>query len=169
VLGINQDWRLPNTSTGESVSENTAQKPLEELSRGVRVERAIREISSWLRLLTTDYKFIVKLVRDSGLLELAELYENMKNCVEEYTYVYNKAKKKYYYYYLKCKDRKPASIYIGKSPEGYNQLRRAAFLAFQLKARVDAVVAALRELEEALVELRENTAILENALTKIKK
>lgn len=147
------------------MSQNTAQKPLEES----RVERAIEGLYTRLKLLTADYSFIVKLIRDSGLLQLAELYENLKNCSEEYTFVYNKQGKKYYYYYLKCKSGGKKSIYIGKSPEGYNQLRKAASLAFQLKTRLDAVAATMRELESQLEELRANTALVESALTKIKK
>jgi hypothetical protein len=165
VLGINQDWRVPNTDRWRDVTQNTAQKPLEEGG----VEETIGELYSRLKLLVADYSFITKLIRESGLLELADLYENLKNCVEEYTYVYNKAGKKYYYYYLKCKSGGKKSIYIGKSPEGYNQFRKAAFLAFQLKAKIEAVLAAMRELESQLEELRANTALVESALTKIKK
>jgi hypothetical protein len=136
-------------------------------SRGV--ERAVKELRSRLELLKADYGLIVKLARDSGLLDLAELYEDLKSCSEEYTWVLNKAGKRYYYYYLKCRGKNPRSIYVGKTPEGFNQLRRAAQLAFQLKARLEAVAVAMRELEEVLRQLEENKAIVEQAVNKMKR
>jgi len=150
-----------------------AQSPIHELiqesSRERRAERVLEELYSRLKLLRADYQFTVRLLRESGLLELAELYENLKNCSEEYTYVYNKIGKKYYYYYLKCKEGPRRSIYIGKTPEGYNQFKKAAALAHELKTKLEAAGAALRELEDAIRQLAENTAILETALTRVKK
>jgi len=150
-----------------------AQSPIHELiqesSRERRAERVLEELYSRLKLLRADYQFTVRLLRESGLLELAELYENLKNCSEEYTYVYNKAHKKYYYYYLKCKEGPRRSIYIGKTPEGYNQFKKAAALASELKAKLEAVGAALRELEDALRQLHTSAAILEAALARVKK
>jgi hypothetical protein len=173
VLGIKKHGLVPNTQRWKPMTQNTEQNPvqelLEETTRDRRVERAIEELYSRLKLLRADYSFIVKLIRESGLLQLAELYENLKNCTEEYTWVLNKAGKRYYYYYLKCKGREQSSIYIGKTPEGYNQLRKAAFLAYQLKTRAEALVAAIRELEEAIREIQENTTIVENAANKLKK
>jgi hypothetical protein len=151
------------------VTQNPIQKLVEESSRSRVVEKTIEELEARLKLLRADYSFIVKLVRDTGLLELAELYENLKNCSEEYTWVLNKQGKRYYYYYLKCKSGDKRSIYIGKTPEGYNQFRKAAQLAFQLKSKIEAVAAAMRELEETIVEVKTNTTIVENTLTKIKK
>jgi DNA mismatch repair ATPase MutS len=151
------------------VTENTLQKLVEESTRERRVEKTLEELYSRLKLLRTDYSFITKLIRESGLLELADLYENLKNCTEEYTWVLNKQGKRYYYYYLKCKTGDKRSIYIGKTPEGYNQFRKAAQLAFQLKTRIEAVIAALRELEEQLEELRANAALVELALSRVKK
>jgi hypothetical protein len=155
------------------VTQNTPQNPLEELiresTRDRRLERVVSELYTRLKLLAADYNFTTKLLRESGLLELAELYDNLKNCTEEYTWVLNKAGKRYYYYYLKCKGKETKSIYIGKSPEGYNQLRKAAQLAFQLKTRLEAVAAAMRELEEAVRELEANTAVVESALSRLKK
>jgi DNA mismatch repair ATPase MutS len=173
VLGIKKHRLAPNTQRWRAVSQTTPPSPLEELiqetTRERRLERAVEELSSRLKLLRADYNFIIKLMRDSGLLELADLYEQLKNCTEEYTWVLNKQGKRYYYYYLKCKTGDRRSIYIGKTPEGYNQLRKAAQLAFQLKTRLEAVVAAMRELELQLEELKANTATVESALSKIKK
>jgi hypothetical protein len=45
------------------------------------VEESVEEIKS----LTTRFK------------PIAELYEQLKGCTEEYTYVYNKQRKQYYY------------------------------------------------------------------------
>jgi hypothetical protein len=151
------------------VTQNPVQELIEETSRDRRVEKAVEELEARLKLLRADYSFIVKLVRDTGLLELAELYENLKNCTEEYTWVLNKAGKRYYYYYLKCKGKETKSIYVGKTPEGYNQFRKAAQLAFQLKTRIEAVIAAINQLEDAIRQIAENTATIESALTKIKK
>jgi hypothetical protein len=153
----------------QNPEQNPLQKLVEESSRSRVVERAIEELYSRLKLLRADYSFIVKLVRDSGLLELAELYENLKNCSEELTWVLNKAGKKYYYYYLKCKEGPRRSIYIGKTPEGYNQFRKAAALAHELKAKLEAVETALRELEETLRQLEESRALVELALSRVKK
>jgi hypothetical protein len=155
------------------VAQNPEQNPIQELveesTRDKRVEKTIEELEARLRLLKADYMFIVKLIRESGLLQLAELYENLKNCVEEYTWVLNKQGKRYYYYYLKCKGKETKSIYIGKTPEGYNQFRKAAQLAHELKTAAQAVLAAIRQLEDAIVELKTNTTLVENAANKIKK
>ena len=151
------------------MAENPVQKLVEETSRDRRLERVLEELYSRLKLLRADYSFTVKLLRESGLLELAELYDNLKNCSEEYTYVYNKLRKRYYYYYLKCKEGPRRSIYVGKAPEGYNQLRKAAALAHELRAKLEAVEAALRELEEALRQLEENSALVELALSRLGK
>jgi hypothetical protein len=129
----------------------------------------IERLHGGLEQLRASYDFMVELVRESGLLDLAELYEDLKNCTEELTWVLNKAGKRYYYYYLKCKGRRPRSIYVGKSPEGYNQLRRAAALAHELKARVEALQVAIRELERAVEELRANAAMVESALSRLKR
>jgi prefoldin subunit 5 len=173
VLGIKKHGLVPNTTRWRTVSQNPEQNPIQELiqesTRERRLEKTIEELEARLKLLRADYSFIVKLIRESGLLELAELYENLKNCSEEYTWVLNKQGKRYYYYYLKCKTGDKRSIYIGKTPEGYNQFRKAAQLAFQLKSKIEAVAAAMRELEETIVEIRENTATVENTVTKIKK
>ena len=133
------------------------------------VEGALREISSSVVELREVYSRVVELMRKSGLLQLAELYENMKNCVEEHTYVYNKVGKKYYYYYLKCKGKTQRSIYIGKSPEGYNRVKAAARLAYELKSRIEALSIALRELSNTVRELELNKAIIGEAVERIKK
>jgi hypothetical protein len=151
------------------VAQNPVHELIQESSRSRVVEKTIEELEARLKLLKADYSFIVKLIRESGLLELADLYENLKNCSEEYTWVLNKQGKRYYYYYLKCKTGDKRSIYIGKTPEGYNQFRKAAQLAFELKSKIEAVAAAMRELEETLVEVKTNTTIVENTVTKIKK
>jgi len=151
------------------VTQNPIHKLVEESSRSRVVEKALEELYSRLNLLRADYSFIVRLVRESGLLQLAELYEDLKNCTEEYTFVYNKLRKKYYYYYLKCKGKEAKSIYIGKTPEGYNQFRKAAALAHELKSKLQATLAAINQLEDTLRQLQENTTLVETALTKIKK
>jgi hypothetical protein len=155
------------------MAQNPEQNPIHELiqesSRSRVVEKTLEELYSRLNLLRADYSFIVKLVRESGLLQLAELYENLKNCTEEYTFVYNKLRKKYYYYYLKCKEGPRRSIYVGKSPEGYNQFRRAAQLAHELKSKLQAALTAINQLEDTLRQLEESAALVENAVNKIKK
>jgi len=153
----------------QNPEQNPVQKLIEETSRERRVERVLEELTARLKLLRADYSFIVKLIRESGLLELAELYENLKNCSEEYTWVLNKQGKRYYYYYLKCKSGDKRSIYIGKTPEGYNQFRKAAALAHELKSKLQATLTAINQLEDTLRQLEENTTLVENAVNKIKK
>jgi len=133
------------------------------------VEEALREISSRVEELRVEYESIIKLMRESGLLQLADLYGDMKNCVEEHTYVYNKASKRYYYYYLKCKGRTPRSIYIGKSPEGYNRVKAAARLAHELTTQVEVLGKALRELVNQVENAKLNTTLLGEALGRIKR
>jgi hypothetical protein len=127
------------------------------------------ELCSAVRVLRRELVSIAELARRSGLLELADLYEDLKNCSEELTFVRNKRGKRYYYYYLKCKGKKTKSIYVGKSPEGYNQVKRAARLAHELKTRLEAVEVALRELEGTLLQLEENRALIEHVLSRAKK
>ena len=169
MLGIKKHGLVPNTTRSKHVPQNPIQELVEESSRDRRVEKTIEELYTRLKLLKADFTFIVKLIRESGLLQLAELYENLKNCTEEYTFVYNKQHKKYYYYYLKCKGREQSSIYVGKTPEGYNQFRKAAQLAFQLKTTAQATLAAINQLEDAIRELEENKTTLETAVNKLKK
>jgi hypothetical protein len=161
VLGIRVDWRVPNTDRWEHMSQKQESTQL--------LERALRELSSRVEQLQSEYESTIKLIRESGLLQLAELYENLKNCSEEYTYVYNKQRKKYYYYYLKCKSGSVKSIYVGKSPEGYNRVKAAARLAHELIIQVEVLGKALRELVNQVENVKSNTTILGEALARIKR
>jgi hypothetical protein len=107
-----------------------------------------------------EYRALVETLKRLKLLELVEVYEKLKGCSEHYSWVLNKAGKRYYYYYLKCKDQKPATIYIGKSPEGYNSIKHAARRAVELKLVLDRLRRDLNELEVALGAFRESLITL---------
>ena len=98
--------------------------------------------------LLRSYGELVELLRESGLLELVELYEKYSGCSVEETWVLNKAKKKYYYYYLKCTDGR--SIYLGKSPSRINMLKQIGKRALELKNTVDEARRAISELGDHL-------------------
>ncbi|MCC6010917.1 MAG: hypothetical protein LM556_00765 [Desulfurococcaceae archaeon] len=107
-----------------------------------------------------DYDTLIELLRRTGLLDLVRIYDKIKNCAEHYSWVLNKAGKKYYYYYLKCKEQKPMTIYIGKTPEGYNAIKRAARAAIELKQVLDKLRGDLKELEVATKTFKENIEAL---------
>jgi hypothetical protein len=79
------------------------------------------------------------------------VYEELRGCTEEYTVVYNRAKKPYYYWYLKCTGRdKRRSIYLGKSPERYNTVKNAARAASEAVAAVERLMGVVEKLDRAL-------------------
>ena len=110
--------------------------------------------------LVRNYSDLVEALRHAKLLELVEIYEKIKNCTEHYSWVLNKTGRKYYYYYLKCKGQKPVSIYIGKSPEGYNAIKRAVRSAVELKLLIDKLREDIKELEYTLRSFKENLETL---------
>jgi len=118
---------------------------------GVKL-RASLELIKRLELvygeLLRSYGELVELLRESGLLELVELYEKYSGCSIEETWVLNKAKKKYYYYYLKCIDGR--SIYLGKSPGSISTFKQVGKRALELKNTVDEARRAISELGEQL-------------------
>jgi hypothetical protein len=66
----------------------------------------------------------------------------------------NRAKKPYYYWYLKCTGRdKQRSIYLGKSPEGYNTVKNAARAASEAVVVVERFRGVVEELDKALRDL----------------
>jgi hypothetical protein len=85
------------------------------------------------------------------------VYEELRGCTEEYTVVYNRAKKPYYYWYLKCtgRDKRVKSIYLGKSPEGYNTVKNAARAAGEAVIAVEKLRGVVEELDKALRDLVE--------------
>ena len=98
--------------------------------------------------LLRSYGELVELLRESGLLELVELYEKYSSCSVEETWVLNKLKKKYYYYYSKCIDGR--SIYLGKSPGSINMFKQISKRALELKNTVDEARRAIGELGDHL-------------------
>jgi hypothetical protein len=101
-------------------------------------------------------KLLDNALRDLGVYGLVNIYEELKGCTEEYTVVYNRAKKPYYYWYLKCTGRdKRRSIYLGKSPEGYNAVKDAARAASEVVVAVERLRGVVEELDKALRELVE--------------
>jgi hypothetical protein len=102
-------------------------------------------------------KILDHALREIGVYRLANVYEELKGCTEEYTVVYNRAKKPYYYWYLKCtgRDKRVKSIYLGKSPEGYNTVKNAARAASEAVVAVERLRGVVEELDKALRELVE--------------
>ena len=96
-------------------------------------------------------------LRGLGVYGLASVYEGLRGCTEEYTVVYNRAKKPYYYWYLKCtgRDKRVKSIYLGKSPEGYNAVKDTARAASEVVVAVEKLRGVVEELDKALRELVE--------------
>jgi hypothetical protein len=100
------------------------------------------------------YKLLDHALRELGAYDLARVYEELKGCTEEYTVVYNRAKKPYYYWYLKCTGRgRRRSIYLGKSPEGYNTVKNTARAASEVLAAVERLRGVVEELDKALRDL----------------
>ena len=100
-------------------------------------------------------KLLDHALRGLGVYGLASVYEELKGCTEEYTVVYNRAKKPYYYWYLKCtgRDKRVKSIYLGKSPEGYNTVKDTARVASEVVVAVEKLRGVVEELDKALREL----------------
>lgn len=124
------------------------------------LERLERARSSLLG----DYNNLVEVLRHLKLSEFTDIYERLKGCTEHYSWVLNKAGKRYYYYYLKCKDQKPATIYIGKTPEGYNAIKRVARVAVELELVLNKLRRDLEELENTVKAFKE--ALLALGITK---
>jgi len=107
------------------------------------------------------YGLLDKTLKELGAYDLADLYEELKGCSEEYTLVYNSAKKPYYYWYLKCASgHEKRSIYLGKSPERYNKLKNASKVASDALASAEKLRDAIGELKELLGELAEKLSEL---------
>jgi len=111
--------------------------------------KLIDELEKTYRELVQKQRELIDLLRALKLLELINFYEKYSSCSVEETWVLNKIKKKYYYYYVKCKDGR--SIYLGKSPEYFNVLKKAAQSAVRLKEVVDDVNRSLGVLGEQLM------------------
>jgi hypothetical protein len=106
-------------------------------------------------------KILDHALRELGVYDLASVYEELKGCTEEYTVIYNRAKKPYYYWYLKCTGRgRRRSIYLGKSPEGYNTVKNAARAASEVLAAVERLRGVVEELDKALRDLANRLAQL---------
>jgi len=100
-------------------------------------------------------KLLDHALRGLGVYGLASVYKELKGCTEEYTVVYNRAKKPYYYWYLKCtgRDKRVKSIYLGKSPEGYNTVKNAARAASEVVVAVEKLRGVVEELDKTLRDL----------------
>jgi len=139
------------------VEKDSGKPRVRDLLKGVSVDPAkLASLEEARSRLGEACKILDHALRELGVYGLASVYEELRGCTEEYTVVYNRAKKPYYYWYLKCTGRdKRRSIYLGKSPEGYNTVKNAA------RAASEAVAAAVRlrgvdeELDKALRELVE--------------
>jgi len=139
------------------VEKGSGKPRLRDLLRGVSVDPGkIASLEEARSKLGEAYKLLDHALRGLGVYGLASVYEGLKGCTEEYTVVYNRAKKPYYYWYLKCTGRdKRRSIYLGKSPEGYNAVKNAARAASEAVAAAARLRGVVEELDKALRELVE--------------
>jgi hypothetical protein len=136
--------------------EGAGVKPrVRDLLKGVSVDPGkIASLEEARSRLTEACKLLDHALRGLGVYGLANVYEELKGCTEEYTVVYNRAKKPYYYWYLKCTGRdKRRSIYLGKSPEGYNTVKNAARAASEVVAAVERLRGVVEELDRVLRDL----------------
>jgi len=127
-----------------------------DLLKGVSVDPGkLASLEEARSRLTEACKILDYALRGLGVYGLASVYEELKGCTEEYTVVYNRAKKPYYYWYLKCtgRDKRVKSIYLGKSPEGYNAVKNAAKAASEVVVAVEKLRGVVEELDKALREL----------------
>jgi hypothetical protein len=137
--------------------EGAGGKPrVRDLLKGVSVDpgklKSLEEAGSRLG---EACKILDHALREIGVYRLASVYEELRGCTEEYTVVYNRAKKPYYYWYLKCvgRDKRVKSIYLGKSPEGYNTVKNAARAASEAVAAVERLRGVVEELDRTLRDL----------------
>jgi hypothetical protein len=139
--------------------EGAGVKPrVRDLLKGVVVDPGkLASLEEARSRLTEAYKILDYALRGLGVYGLASVYEELKGCTEEYTVVYNRAKKPYYYWYLKCtgRDKRVKSIYLGKSPEGYNTVKNAAKAASEVVVTVERLRGVVEELDKALRDLVE--------------
>jgi hypothetical protein len=138
--------------------EGAGVKPrVRDLLKGVSVDPGkLSSLEEARSRLGEAYKLLDYALRGLGVYGLASVYEGLKGCTEEYSVVYNRAKKPYYYWYLKCTGRgKRRSIYLGKSPEGYNAVKNAARAASEVVVAVEKLRGVVEELDKALRDLVE--------------
>ena len=138
--------------------EKGSVKPrVRDLLKGVSVDPGkLKSLEEARSRLAEACKLLDHALRELGVYGLASVYEELRGCTEEYTVVYNRAKKPYYYWYLKCTGRdKRRSIYLGKSPEGYNAVKNAARAASEVLAAVERLRGVVEELDRALRDLVE--------------
>ena len=149
--------------------EGAGVKPrVRDLLKGVSVDpgklKSLEEAGSRLG---EAYKLLDYALRGLGVYGLASVYKELRGCTEEYTVVYNRAKKPYYYWYLKCtgRDKRVKSIYLGKSPEGYNAVKNAAKAASEVVVAVERLRGVVEELDKALRDLTDRLTQLNMFLT----
>jgi hypothetical protein len=138
--------------------EGAGVKPrVRDLLKGVSVDPGkLASLEEARSRLAEACKILDHALRELGVYRLASVYEELRGCTEEYTVVYNRAKKPYYYWYLKCTGRgKRRSIYLGKSPEGYNAVKNAARAASEAVVVVERLRGVVEELDKALRDLVE--------------
>jgi hypothetical protein len=137
------------------VEKGSVKPRVRDLLKGVSVDpgklKSLEEAGSKL---AEAYKLLDHALRELGVYGLASVYKELRGCTEEYTVVYNRAKKPYYYWYLKCMGKdKRRSIYLGKSPEGYNTVKNAARAASEVLVAVERLRGVVEELDKALRDL----------------
>jgi hypothetical protein len=139
------------------VEKGNVKPRVRDLLKGVSVDPVkLASLEEARSRLAEAYKLLDHALRGLGVYGLASVYEELRGCTEEYTVVYNRAKKPYYYWYLKCTGRdKRRSIYLGKSPEGYNAVKNAAKAASEVVVTVERLRGVVEELDRALRELVE--------------
>jgi len=149
------------------VEKGSVKPGVRDLLKGVSVDPGkLASLEEARSRLGEVYKLLDHALRGLGVYGLASVYEGLKGCTEEYTVVYNRAKKPYYYWYLKCTGRdKRRSIYLGKSPEGYNAVKNAAKAASEVVVAVEKLRGVVEELDRALRDLTDRLTQLNMFLT----
>jgi hypothetical protein len=138
------------------VEKGSVKPRVRDLLKGVSVDPGkLSSLEEARSRLGEACKILDHALRELGVYRLASVYEELRGCTEEYTVVYNRAKKPYYYWYLKCtgRDKRTKSIYLGKSPEGYNTVKNAARAASEAVAAVERLRGVVEELDEVLRDL----------------
>jgi hypothetical protein len=69
---------------------------------------------------------VQEILSSPEIRQLAAYRERRRGCSEAYTWVENRSGSRYWYWYLKCPGRRPASVYLGASPEAHRALMEAA-------------------------------------------
>jgi hypothetical protein len=124
---------------------------MKDVAREYGLERAGEVIAALESRLRDVEETLRDVYRASALIHhVQQLAERFSGCTEEYTYVYNSQRKAYYYWYIKCPDKKPSSIYLGKSGGGLRAIKNAGRAAEEYIKALHVAIRAVEEMKKAL-------------------